>query len=849
MIHASEKHILSNQTMIHASETQHPITCFDDCNDNDDYGSSSSTPHRTNNTDTINVNHRRHRSNMATTTPSSHNNNNNNVDMMIHDNHSTILCCGVNYSRSIRSSFVVIHMITIPPMDQNHNDNRKTNMKSPSIRMNNTTATKTIMHRSRNHKQQHRMTKNIHNEMQQDKMCLALLHNTSRDDDDDDNDDDDNSQCSSVQQQDDDRYCDRMEPIVVRIQFPQEQQQDDDELQLNNNTYEINHSLRSYCRRFCKIGDLLTIRIRNNHNDNDYNNKKKRNNASFDRPPYEWHGIAASSDITNNSDSRSNTDVTNTKQEESVSRNTQEQQQQSSHTTTTTTTIHNNKSYLIVHLHSIEQAMDILYIPQHYKQYWNMKQCQKYQNQYLLCNNNQDDLYDYDTDSMKKNKQQSIQINNKKKPNINHPSNESNDSIINNNHPRGSNYEKRIQGQYMANFMIHMIAHKIEQQHNNKSPKSSSNNVTTGSTNEPSVLGDPTTWALYDMSNSFSQMNENMITTNKNDNKTQSEEINRRMQRQDLLLQAIDLLNNIQSVDEQVLRDSKMATTTNSVTSCSTSTPTKAIVADGVLDVAGGCGHVSMALGLLGIQSTVIDPLENVGKLPNRDHKVWNRSMKKMWNEEQCNKNNDNNYDNVYCQPVTTMIKPRKIRQYQTLRAWFGIPPNDNDFRTPDCHRNDIPIIVASSNDTTEKEQQQSNLIILQNISSKITAIVALHPDEATDSIVDIAVELMIPFCIVPCCVFGRLFPHRRKGILSQQQQHQINSSLFLSIENNNNNNELQSNKISNDSNGIMVNNNTTNDAVSSYTDLLDYLQAKHPSIQRTNLPFKGSNVILWSTY
>merc|ERR1712176_857264 len=40
--------------------------------------------------------------------------------------------------------------------------------------------------------------------------------------------------------------------------------------------------------------------------------------------------------------------------------------------------------------------------------------------------------------------------------------------------------------------------------------------------------------------------------------------------------------------------------------------------------------------------------------------------------------------------------------------------------------------------------------------------IFGLHPDQATEAIVDCALEYEIPFAIVPCCVYPSLFPDRR---------------------------------------------------------------------------------------
>ena len=71
---------------------------------------------------------------------------------------------------------------------------------------------------------------------------------------------------------------------------------------------------------------------------------------------------------------------------------------------------------------------------------------------------------------------------------------------------------------------------------------------------------------------------------------------------------------------------------------------------------------------------------------------------------------------------------------------------------------------------------------------------------QATEPIVDAALRLGRPFAIVPCCVFAREFPR-----------------------------ELPSGR-----------------PVTTYEQLLEYLQAKAPGIRRTHLPFVGRNVVLF---
>ena len=75
------------------------------------------------------------------------------------------------------------------------------------------------------------------------------------------------------------------------------------------------------------------------------------------------------------------------------------------------------------------------------------------------------------------------------------------------------------------------------------------------------------------------------------------------------------------------------------------------------------------------------------------------------------------------------------------------------------------------------------------------------HPDEATDHIIDIGLELDIPWVVIPCCVFPTLFRERR-----------------------------------------------TRDGrlVKSYEDLCDYVLTRHPGIQETTLPFRGRNRVFY---
>jgi len=168
---------------------------------------------------------------------------------------------------------------------------------------------------------------------------------------------------------------------------------------------------------------------------------------------------------------------------------------------------------------------------------------------------------------------------------------------------------------------------------------------------------------------------------------------------------------------------------------------------NGVLDVAGGAGHLSLAFALRGIDSTVVDPRDKVGQIPKRDRKLLRK----------CN-------------------SPGAMN---TIRAFFGKPLEGSD------------VCFGGGGDNIDSFTPDG--------SHEFSAIVGLHPDEATDAIVDFAVSKTLPFAVVPCCVFSRLFPERSP-------------------------------------------------AVSTRDELIEYLCSKHPSIRRATLPFDGANVVVFAT-
>tara|TARA_B100000519_G_C14017113_1_gene331559 strand:+ start:264 stop:542 length:279 start_codon:yes stop_codon:yes gene_type:complete len=86
---------------------------------------------------------------------------------------------------------------------------------------------------------------------------------------------------------------------------------------------------------------------------------------------------------------------------------------------------------------------------------------------------------------------------------------------------------------------------------------------------------------------------------------------------------------------------------------------------------------------------------------------------------------------------------------------------------------------------------------------AECSVVIGLHPDGATDAIVDFALAHGKPFALLPCCVYSKSFTKRRTAL---------------------------------------------GGPVRNYEQLLDYLQDKNPAIQRVQLDFDGRNIALFHT-
>ena len=169
-----------------------------------------------------------------------------------------------------------------------------------------------------------------------------------------------------------------------------------------------------------------------------------------------------------------------------------------------------------------------------------------------------------------------------------------------------------------------------------------------------------------------------------------------------------------------------------------------------VLDVAGGKGSLSVELAKFGILATVVDPLVRS-----------QRSLRKLDKSR------------------------RRRNQPSQQKDLSGVSTGQESDSS-------LPTFVAAY---FERDQATREMV------AHYDCLVGLHPDECTETIVDMALQYNKYLAVVPCCVFPSLFPQR----------------------------QLQGGQ-----------------PVQSYDDFIKYLLQKDKRLQRATLPIPGKNQVIF---
>ena len=128
-------------------------------------------------------------------------------------------------------------------------------------------------------------------------------------------------------------------------------------------------------------------------------------------------------------------------------------------------------------------------------------------------------------------------------------------------------------------------------------------------------------------------------------------------------------------------------------------------------------------------------------------------------------------------------------------------PRNPAKFESMSLPRWQRKILAANPGFKLDHRQTVFSRDFCETIKDKKCLVIGMHPDQATEPIVDLSLEFNKPFAVVPCCVFAHENPERR----------------------------LQDGR-----------------EPRSYEQFCQYLQEKNGNIKADTLDFKGRNVVLF---
>jgi hypothetical protein len=196
----------------------------------------------------------------------------------------------------------------------------------------------------------------------------------------------------------------------------------------------------------------------------------------------------------------------------------------------------------------------------------------------------------------------------------------------------------------------------------------------------------------------------------------------------------------------------------------------------GVVEVAAGRGEVSLRLNFLFcVRCTLAEPRE-IASDPDSMKRLCERMLRRLpkFYRQRLLK-----FAEINTEGIRRAVPPH-------FRCYFDIPlrpcgssngkdcdPADGDDDYDDekhvlkMHQSDDKIetelLIQRLWPVMKPPPASHDLAELNSIIESCSIVVGMHPDGATDSIVDCALAHGKPFAIVPCCVFPTQFPNRRR--------------------------------------------------------------------------------------
>eukprot|EP00980_Cylindrotheca_fusiformis_P008437 scaffold1784_cov116-Cylindrotheca_fusiformis.AAC.17 len=153
---------------------------------------------------------------------------------------------------------------------------------------------------------------------------------------------------------------------------------------------------------------------------------------------------------------------------------------------------------------------------------------------------------------------------------------------------------------------------------------------------------------------------------------------------------------------------------------------------------------------------------------------------------------------------LNSISESKSTRLLHNLKSRFEAGVTDNGLlRQFHTLLDTESVLNRSSIDSLQHEDKEQKAILNDILHQRdCSVLVGLHPDQATDPIIDIGFALNIPWVVVPCCVFPNFFTQRR----------------------------LQPS-------GRMVR---------TYEDLCQYILQRDPNVKEISLPFRGRNRVFY---